>query len=66
MPLDEPQSAKVGQVISIKQPQRSLIGVQTGEGILQLLKVQLEGKKVMTVEEFQRGQKGFIGVSLPC
>lgn len=40
-------------------------GVQTGEGILMLLVVQLEGKKQMTAEDFLRGQRGFIGTLLP-
>jgi methionyl-tRNA formyltransferase len=37
------------------------VGVQTGEGILGLLRLQLEGKRSVLAGEFVRGQKGFIG-----
>jgi methionyl-tRNA formyltransferase len=39
-------------------------GVVSGNGILGVIKVQLEGKKVMTSEEFLRGQRQFIGAIL--
>jgi methionyl-tRNA formyltransferase len=41
------------------------VGVQTGGGILKLVKVQLEGKKEMGIAEFVRGQRGFVGSMLP-
>lgn len=41
------------------------VAVQTGEGILMLLTVQLEGKKRMCADEFLRGQRDFIGSLLP-
>ena len=41
------------------------IGVQTVEGILQLLRVQLEGRRKMSAEEFVRGQRKFIGALDP-
>jgi methionyl-tRNA formyltransferase len=37
------------------------VGVVTGEGALKLLEVQLAGKRAMTIEEFLRGQRGFVG-----
>ncbi len=40
------------------------IGVSTGAGILILREVQLAGKRVMTIEEFVRGQRGFVGAEL--
>lgn len=40
-------------------------GVETGAGILEVKKVQLEGKRVMTADEFLRGQRQFIGAVLP-
>ncbi len=40
-------------------------GVQTCEGILGLLEIQLEGKKPLKIEDFCRGQKEFIGSLLP-
>jgi methionyl-tRNA formyltransferase len=39
--------------------------VHTGQGILGLLQVQLEGKRVMSSAEFIRGQRDFIGAQLP-
>jgi methionyl-tRNA formyltransferase len=41
------------------------VGVQTGDGILKLVMIQIEGKKEMGVEEFVRGQRGFVGSMLP-
>ncbi len=59
------EGSEPGQVVVIKQPQGALVGVQTAEGVLQLLQVQLEGKRVMSAEEFIRGQRGFIEALLP-
>ena len=41
------------------------VGVQTGSGILKLVRVQVEGKKEMRIVEFVRGQRGFVGSMLP-
>ena len=41
------------------------VGVQTGSGILKLVRVQVEGKKEMGIVEFVRGQRSFIGSMLP-
>ncbi len=51
-----------GRVVTID---RGEVGVQTGEGILRLLRVQLEGRREMSAEEFLRGQRGFRGALLP-
>jgi len=40
-------------------------GVGTGDGILEVLSVQLEGKRVTTAAEFVRGQRHLIGETLP-
>ncbi|MGB8646425.1 MAG: methionyl-tRNA formyltransferase [Anaerolineae bacterium] len=40
------------------------IGVVTGQGILLLSEVQLAGKRSMPIDEFVRGQRGFIGARL--
>jgi len=40
-------------------------GVQTGDGILVLRQLQLEGKRPMDIAEFLRGQRDFIGSILP-
>ncbi len=38
--------------------------VGTGEGILRLLRVQLEGKRPLNIEEFLRGRPDFVGAML--
>jgi methionyl-tRNA formyltransferase len=40
------------------------VGVKTGDGVLGLIEVQMEGKREMTAEEFVRGQRDFIGGNL--
>lgn len=37
------------------------VGVITGQGILELIQVQSEGKRRMRVEDFVQGQRDFIG-----
>lgn len=61
-----PGAGEVGRVVAIKGSQSVTVGVQTGEGILGLLRVQLEGKQVMAAEDFVRGQRDFVGALLPC
>jgi methionyl-tRNA formyltransferase len=51
-----------GRVLPLEKGE---MAVQTGEGILMLLTVQLEGKKQMCADEFLRGQRDFIGSLLP-
>lgn len=41
-------------------------GVMTGAGILGIIRVQMEGKRTMTAEEFLRGQRQLPGAILPC
>jgi len=55
-----------GKVITVSEQPEISLGIQTGEGVLGLLKLQLEGKRVITAEEFARGQKDFVGALLPC
>jgi methionyl-tRNA formyltransferase len=61
-----PGMGEVGKVVAIKGTQSATIGVQTGEGILGLLRIQLEGKQVMAAQDFMRGQRDFVGALLPC
>jgi methionyl-tRNA formyltransferase len=37
------------------------VGVVTGQGLLQLVEVQLAGKRAITADQFARGQRGLIG-----
>jgi methionyl-tRNA formyltransferase len=60
-----PGDGEVGRVMEIRGSKGVPVGVQTGDGILGLLKVQLEGKRVMNADEFIRGQRGFTGSLLP-
>ncbi len=41
------------------------VGVDTGEGVLELVRVQGEGRGAMSGGEFARGQPGFVGAVLP-
>jgi len=56
------ESTTRGRVISL--PGKPFLAVETAAGILGLVQVQMEGKRVMTGEEFLRGQRQIIGCSL--
>ncbi len=64
VPLPAQEPLAVGQVVALEQG-GAAFGIGTGEGILGVVKVQLEGKRAMSAAEFLRGQRGFIGVVLP-
>jgi methionyl-tRNA formyltransferase len=57
---DWPGTDEPGLVIA----QDASAGVVTGEGLLELLEVQLAGKRAMEVEAFLRGQQTFVGSML--
>ncbi len=44
---------------------KAAFGVHTGDGILGVARVQLEGKRAMSAGEFLRGQRQFVGAKLP-
>ncbi|HEY3290829.1 MAG TPA: methionyl-tRNA formyltransferase [Anaerolineae bacterium] len=48
----------------VAEESRDAICVQCGEGLLELLEVQLEGKRAISIAEFTRGQRQFIGSRL--
>jgi methionyl-tRNA formyltransferase len=58
-------AAGVGQVVALSGNAEG-IGVGTGDGVLGLRRVQLEGKRAMAAGEFLRGQRDFPGAVLPC
>jgi len=64
VPLPGEGSSVVGQVV-VRHQGGAAFGVNTGGGILGVLKVQLEGKRAMSATEFVRGQRQFIGTILP-
>jgi methionyl-tRNA formyltransferase len=41
------------------------VGITTGEGVLQVLAIQYEGKKAMNIKAFNHGQRDFVGSKLP-
>jgi methionyl-tRNA formyltransferase len=60
-----PQAGQHGDPGRVLDLDRGDVGVQTGEGILKLVRVQLGGKKEMEIKEFVRGQRSFVGSVLP-
>ncbi len=66
VPLPEETRLEAGRVVALT-PARvgAVFGIYTGDGILGVLRVQLEGKQAMSATEFLRGQKYFIGATLP-
>ena len=63
MPLVGGENQEPGCVVAVKDSSAAF-GVITGDGILGVVKLQLEGKKVVTAREFLNGQRQFIGVVL--
>ncbi len=63
VPLPGRITAAAGQVVALDG--EASFGVNTGGGILGVLKMQLEGKRAMPAAEFLRGQRQFIGSILP-
>ena len=53
-----------GKVVALALGQPAVVGVETGGGILGLLRVQLEGKRALTAAEFLSGQRTFVGSTL--
>lgn len=58
-PVSKLAKGEVGKVIALRQPPK--VGVVTGDGILGLCQVQLEGRQEMSIADFVRGQRNFIG-----
>jgi methionyl-tRNA formyltransferase len=64
VPLAGEGTPEVGRVIALNQGEAAF-GVTTGDGVLGILRVQLEGKRALSSAEFLRGQRQFIGAILP-
>jgi methionyl-tRNA formyltransferase len=62
IPLGDVAKEEIGKVIALAEPPG--VGVVTGQGILGLCQVQLEGRREMAVEDFVRGKRDFIGCVL--
>jgi len=54
--------AKAGEVVVLDS---GGFGVGSGDGVLNILRVQLEGKQALSADEFLRGQRDFVGAVLP-
>lgn len=68
VPLLEKRALAVGRVVAVSptaESSRVGFGVVSGEGILGVCEVQLEGKRGVSAAEFIRGQQQFIGATLP-
>ena len=63
VPLGGEGASKIGQVVPLKE--EAAFGINTGDGILGVLKVQMEGKRAMPAADFLRGQRQLIGAILP-
>jgi methionyl-tRNA formyltransferase len=59
LPLPPEETAKAGQVVALAS--KEAFGIATGDGVLAVLRVQLEGKQVLSAADFLRGQRDFIG-----
>ena len=64
VPLRTKGSSRPGLVVAIESGRPAVVGVETGDGTLGLVAVQLEGKRSMPAVEFLRGQRDFIGDNL--
>jgi methionyl-tRNA formyltransferase len=64
IPLTGGKAPDVGRVVALlptRNPAQAAFGVETGDGVLGVKKVQIEGKRAMTAAEFIRGQRDFVG-----
>ena len=62
IPYGDLGQGELGEVIALTEPQG--VGVVSGQGILGLRQVQLEGRRQMSVDDFIRGKRDFIGCVL--
>lgn len=58
-PVAKLVAAAPGKVVGLEKPY--LLGVQTGDGVLVLHRLQREGRQALAVEEFLKGQRDFVG-----
>jgi len=62
IPIGDVAEGEIGEVVAL--PESPGVGVVTGQGILGLCQVQLEGRREMSVDNFVRGKGDFIGCVL--
>ena len=61
MPIAYEGVSELGKVISLPKSYVAEVGIQTGDGVLGLLLIQLEGRRAISAVDFVRGQRDFIG-----
>jgi methionyl-tRNA formyltransferase len=61
-PLAMRRRSAAGTVITLSKP--FTVGIVTGNGVLALRSIQLEGKREITAEEFVRGHRDFVAARL--
>jgi methionyl-tRNA formyltransferase len=61
VPLYLEKPVEPGRIISIPEVTENGVAAGCGKGVLGLVKVQMEGKREMFVDEFIRGQRDFMG-----
>jgi len=64
LPLPGEAALEIGRVVALPSAPAAF-GVQTADGVLGVLQVQLEGKRVTGAGEFLNGQRQFVGATLP-
>jgi methionyl-tRNA formyltransferase len=64
VPLPAEGPGGVGKVVALAR-EGTKLGITTGDGVLGVKLMQLEGKRAMTSEEFARGQRDIVGDKLP-
>ncbi len=65
LPLELRASGEPGTVVPTPPGTEIPIGVLTGDGVLGIETLQLEGKREMSAREFLIGQRNFVGAVLP-
>ena len=64
VPVPGGEGSPLGEVVLLESGAMAPVGVVTGDGILGLKRVQLEGKKDMDARDFLLGHEGFVGCTL--
>ena len=65
VPLPEQPDVSLGTVLRLPSGGPAPVGVATGDGVLGLVRVQPEGRRVMEAAEFMQGHADFAGTTLP-
>jgi methionyl-tRNA formyltransferase len=61
----EAWSGEAGQVVPLSPDHGVAFGIVTGNGVLGIGSLQMEGRRPVTSEEFLRGYGDFVGSTLP-